>query len=412
MDVLAVTDFPDIRRKAAIHSAEQGSMLIIPREGGYLVRFYIELDKLADEQRIANLRVTTDHLIAAAQRILKPYSLEVKEIEWWSVYEIGQRLCDRFDDLAQGAGAERFPRAFIAGDACHTHSPKAGQGMNVSMQDTFNLGWKLAAVLLGRAAPLLLQTYSAERHAVARELIDFDHKFARMFGARPKGSAAAGDEGIDTAEFQDYFVRQGRFTAGVATHYRTSVITGESTHQGLAKGFTIGMRFHSAPVIRMADARRVELGHTVRADGRWRLFAFADANLPAARSARLWALCEFLERSADSPVRRHTPDGKDIDAVIEVIAVCQQAHRELSVEGLPSLLLPRKGRFGLIDYEKVYCPDLKRGIDIFDMRSIDRQRGALIVVRPDQYVAHVLPLDAHQELAGYFRGFMLPAASA
>jgi phenol 2-monooxygenase len=412
MDVLAVTDFPDIRRKAAIHSAEDGSMLIIPREGGYLVRFYIELDKLADQQRIANLGVTTEHLIARAQSILKPYSLDVKHIEWWSVYEIGQRLCDQFDDLAQGGGAGRFPRAFIAGDACHTHSPKAGQGMNVSMQDTFNLGWKLAAVLLKRSSPQLLHTYSAERRSVAQELIDFDHKFASMFGARPRGSAAARDEGIDPAEFEDYFLRQGRFTAGVATRYAPSVITGDATHQDLAKGFIVGMRFHSAPVIRMADARSVELGHTVRADGRWRLFAFADAGLPTDRSARLWRLCEFLERSDDSPVRRHTPAAEDIDAVIEVIAVCQQSHRDLSVEGLPGLLVPRKGRFGLIDYEKVYCPNLKRGLDIFDMRSIDRHRGALIVVRPDQYIAHVLPLDAHGELARYFRGFMLPAIDA
>jgi phenol 2-monooxygenase len=412
MDVRAVTDFPDIRRKAVIHSAEEGSMLIIPREDGYLVRFYIELDKLADDERVADLRVTPDRLIAAAQRILKPYSLEVKEIEWWSVYEIGQRLCDRFDDLVEGTGADRFPRAFIAGDACHTHSAKAGQGMNVSMQDSFNLGWKLAAVLLGRAAPLLLHTYSAERRAVAEELIDFDHKFARMFSARPKGSAAAGDGGIDTAEFHDYFVRQGRFTAGVATHYRPSAITGDATHQELAKGFHIGMRFHSAPVIRMADAKPVELGHTVRADGRWRLFAFADADVLTAHSSRLCALCEFLESSADSPVRRHTPAGEDIDAVIEVIAVCQQAHRDLSVEGLPSLLLPRKGRLGLIDYEKVYCPDLKRRADIFDMRGIDRDLGALIVVRPDQYVGHVLPLDAREELGRYFRGFMLPASRA
>ncbi len=50
---------------------------------------------------------------------------------------------------------------FIAGDACHTHSPKAGQGMNVSMQDGFNLGWKLASVLRGQRARNLLHTYSA-----------------------------------------------------------------------------------------------------------------------------------------------------------------------------------------------------------------------------------------------------------
>ena len=150
MDVLAVTDFPDIRLKSAIQSADEGSALIIPREGGYLVRIYIELDKLNENERVSSLNITTDRLIAAARRILRPYTLEVKEIAWWSVYEIGQRLCDRFDDLAEDAAQDRAPRVFIAGDACHTHSPKAGQGMNVSMQDAFNLGWKLASVLRGR----------------------------------------------------------------------------------------------------------------------------------------------------------------------------------------------------------------------------------------------------------------------
>ena len=77
----------------------------------------------------------------------------MKEIAWWSVYEIGQRLTDKFDDVPEDEIATRLPRVFIAGDACHTHSPKAGQGMNVSMQDAFNLGWKLAAVLRGSSAP-------------------------------------------------------------------------------------------------------------------------------------------------------------------------------------------------------------------------------------------------------------------
>jgi phenol 2-monooxygenase len=64
MDILAISDFPDIRRKAAIHSAQEGSVLIIPREGGYLIRMYVELDQLAKNQRVASLAVTTDHLIA------------------------------------------------------------------------------------------------------------------------------------------------------------------------------------------------------------------------------------------------------------------------------------------------------------------------------------------------------------
>ena len=108
----------------------------------------------------------------------------MKEIAWWSVYEIGQRLTDKFDDVPEDEIATRLPRVFIAGDACHTHSPKAGQGMNVSMQDAFNLGWKLASVLRGRSARRsLLHTYSAERQAVAKELIDFDREWADILAS-------------------------------------------------------------------------------------------------------------------------------------------------------------------------------------------------------------------------------------
>ncbi len=401
MDVLAVTDFPDIRLKAVIHSADEGNALIIPREGGYLVRIYVELDKLNENERVSSRNITCEHVIAAAQRILHPYVLDVKQVAWWSVYEIGQRICDRYDDVPEREAGVRLPRVFIAGDACHTHSPKAGQGMNFSMQDSFNLGWKLASVLRKQCAPALLHTYSAERRRVAQELIDFDREFARMFSDRPVRDA-------DSDAFQAYFVRHGRFTAGVGTHYQASVICGESAHQHLAKGYVIGMRFHSAPVIRLADAMRVHLGHAGKADGRWRLYAFAGAGDPLSPSSAIRSLCDFLAQSPDSPVRRFTPAGRDVDAVFDVRAIFQQGHRELALEKLPALLLPAKGRYGLRDYEKAFCPDLKRGEDIFELRGIDRAEGCMVLVRPDQYVAHVLPLQAHGTLAEFFSAFMLP----
>jgi phenol 2-monooxygenase (NADPH) len=406
MDLLAVTDFPDIRQKAAIQSANDGSVLIIPREGGYMVRVYVELDKLKDDERIAARNITVDYVIAAARRILHPYTLEVKEIPWWSVYEIGQRLCDKFDDVPEEEVGTRAPRVFITGDACHTHSPKAGQGMNVSMQDSFNLGWKLASVLRGRCPPQFLHTYSAERQAVAKELIDFDRQFAKLFSDPPKDADDASSEDVELTEFQKYFVKQGRFTAGTETRYRLSILTGEPTHQHLAKGLVIGMRFHSAPVIRLADAKPVHLGHIVKADGRWRVFAFSGAEDPSAVSSKINSLCDFLARSQESPVRRYTLNGADIDSVIDVRAIFQQGHRELAIEAMPSFLLPLKGRFGLRDYEKMFCPDLKGGDDIFDMRGIDRDNGCLVVVRPDQYIAHILPLDGCRELAAFFDGFM------
>ena len=143
-----------------------------------------------------------------ANRILHPYTLDVKDVGWWSVYEIGQRLCDKFDDVPGRGDRHARPRVFIAGDACHTHSAKAGQGMNVSMDDAWNLGWKLGAVLRGTARPELLHTYSAERQAVAQELIDFDREFARDVQRAAEGRSATTRHGVDPEEFQRYFVRR------------------------------------------------------------------------------------------------------------------------------------------------------------------------------------------------------------
>jgi phenol 2-monooxygenase len=406
MDVLAVTDFPDIRVKCAITSADRGNILIIPREGGYLVRFYIELDEVGDD--ILDKRsVTPEKLTEVANRILHPYSLELKDVGWWSVYEIGQRLCDKFDDVPAEETATRLPRVFIAGDACHTHSAKAGQGMNVSMADAWNLGWKLAAVLRGGARPELLHTYSEERQVVAEQLIDFDREFSRRFTARSTGSRDADGERVDPEEFQRYFTAQGRFTAGVATRYTPSLITGEATYQQLAEGFPVGTRFHSARVIRLADARRVHLGHAARADGAWRLYIFADGLDPAGAGSQVRSLCEFLDSDA-SPLRSFTPARAEPDSVIDVRAIFQQGHRQLAVDAMPSVLLPRKGKFALIDYEKMFCPD-SAGDDIFDLRQVNRDTGCMIVVRPDQYISQVLPLDGREALTDFFAGILIEA---
>ena len=407
LDALAVTDFPDIRLKCAIHSANQGNILIIPREGGYLVQFYIELDNVRDKELLENRNVTPKKLATVANRILAPYTVEVKDVGWWAVYEIGQRLCDKFDDVPMAEMPTRLPRVFIAGDACHTHSAKAGQGMNVSMNDTWNLGWKLGAVLQGTAKPELLHTYSEERQKIARQLIDFDREFAKMFSAHPTKSGSGGGKGVDPEEFRQYFITQGRFTAGVATKYGPSMITAEAMFQHLAEGFPVGMRFHSAPVVRLADAKPVHLGHVARADGAWRVYIFADRNDPTSGHSHFRELCEFLESDA-SPIKRFTPAGADPNSVIDVRAIFQQGHRDLAMDRMPSVLLPKKGKLGLIDYEKMFCFDPKAG-DIFELRGVNRETGCMVVVRPDQYVSHVLPLHGHEALADFFAGILIDA---
>jgi len=136
------------------------------------------------------------------------------------------------------------------------------------------------------------------------------------------------------------------------------------------------------------------------------VFAFCSEEDPSSADSAIARLCRFLSEDPESPVRRFTRPGQDIDAVIDVRAILQQQTRDIALEALPAFLKPQKGRLGLVDYEKIFCPDLKNGPDIFDARGIDREKGCLVIVRPDQYVAHILPIDAHDELKAFFNGFM------
>ena len=401
MDILANTDFPDVRQKCLISSASEGNVLILPREGGYVFRMYVELDKLRPDEKAASRKFTQDDMIAAANRIIRPYSIDVKEVVWWSIYDIGHSITDKFDDVPDGSA--RDPRVFTAGDACHTHSPKAGQGMNVSMQDTFNLGWKLVHVLQGRADASLLRSYSKERLTEARRLVETDHEWARIMSAP---TTQAERDGTEEPRIIRQFKQNLEFTGGTAVKYDPSKLFAVGTWQALARGLEIGRRFHSAPVVRLADAKQMQLGHVAEADARWRIYAFAGKADSSDAGSAIHKLADWMETSANSPVVRHTRKDEDIDALIDFRAVFQQTFEQLAFENMPSLLRPKTGKLGLADYEKVFCVDHKGVGDIFDMRGINRDAGCMVVVRPDQYVAHVLPLDGFGELSAFFSGFL------
>jgi phenol 2-monooxygenase len=396
MDVLAVTNFPDIRTKCAIQSGSGGSILLIPREGGHLFRMYVDLGEVAPDDNGSVRNTSIEQIIAQANDIMHPYFLDVRDVAWHSVYEVGHRVTDRFDDVPAHLVGERAPRVFITGDACHTHSAKAGQGMNVSMQDGFNLAWKLGHVLSGRSPEALLATYTAERQVIAQKLIDFDKQWSSMMAARP--------EDFDSpSELEDFYVKTAEFPAGFMTEYPPSMIVGSAEHQDRATGFTIGKRFKSVQVTRVCDGNPVHLGHRHEADGRWRIYVFADT-----AGGALARLASWLTDSPDSPLVRFTPVGGSFTDAFEVKVVHQQPHTEIDIGQVPAVFLPRVGRFGLVDYENVFAAD--PACDIFTERGIDRA-GAVVVVRPDQYVAQVLPPTAADELAQFFAGIMVSPAS-
>ncbi|WP_300266360.1 FAD-dependent monooxygenase [Microbacterium sp.] len=390
MDILVNTDFPDWRTKCAIN-AKAGNILHIPREGGYLSRVYVDLGEVAADDNHRVRQTPIEKVIERANEILRPYTLDVREVAWHSVYEVGHRVTDGFDDVS--GASDRAPRVFLTGDACHTHSAKAGQGMNVSMQDGFNIGWKLGSVLTGRSPESLLATYTAERQPVAQQLIDFDREWSSLMARKP-------EEISDPQELANYYLGTAEFPSGFMTQYMSSMITGDAEHQQLAAGFPIGKRFKSSEVVRVCDGNVVHLGHHAKADGRWRVYAFADAG---GSRVNEWA------SAAASLFARVTPADADPDAVIDAKIIYQEGFGELDVISAPELFRPQSGPLGLIDWEKVYtaAPNAWCDTDIFDERELSRD-GVVVVVRPDQYVAAVLPLDA-SELDAFFQGVFLPA---
>ena len=386
MDVVVDTDFPDWRTKCAIHS-KAGSILHIPREGGYLCRVYVDLGVVPEDDNHKVRDTPIEKIIEKANEIYSPYFIDVKMVAWHSVYEVGHRLVDAFDDNNDD------PRVFLTGDACHTHSAKAGQGMNVSMQDGFNIGWKLGHVLDGRAPKELLSTYHGERQPAAQNLINFDREWSTLM-------ATPTEELDDPQAVEKYYVAAEEFAAGMMTQYDENLIVGDTKHQDLAVGFPVGRRFKSFEVLRRCDAFVQHLGHQHTADGRYRIYAFADSP-KAGESSALSAWAEKIP----AILSKFNPEGADENTYFDVKVIYQQTnHHDYEILDAPALFRPRNGKFNVPNWENVFnaLPDK----DIFTMRGISRD-GAVVIVRPDQYVGAVLPLDDANAVEEYFASALI-----
>jgi 2-polyprenyl-6-methoxyphenol hydroxylase-like FAD-dependent oxidoreductase len=156
--------------------------------------------------------------------------IELGEPTWLSLFRTNVRMVDR----------NRVGRVLLAGDAAHVHSPAGGQGLNTGVQDAYNLGWKLAAVLRG-AAETLLDTYPQERLAVAAEVLGISSRYHRGLRA-------------DTPS--DVPVQRGEDTKQLGVHYRGSPIAVETRRS--PSGPRAGDRAPDAPC-RTADGRAVRL---------------------------------------------------------------------------------------------------------------------------------------------------------
>ncbi|MFE2425790.1 FAD-dependent monooxygenase [Streptomyces sp. NPDC059373] len=162
----------------------------------------------------------------------------------YGMYEA--RWLSRFHSDERQAPAYRVGRVLLAGDAAHVHSPAGGQGMNTGLQDAANLGWKLAAVLTGRADDSLLDTYQSERHPVGRLVLRSSGGIIRLAMAHNPLQRAARD-----------------LLASLVTHLRPlnrkamGVISGIGISYAPAGPGAHPLAGKRAPDVRLADGSRL-----------------------------------------------------------------------------------------------------------------------------------------------------------
>ncbi|KAJ2973378.1 hypothetical protein NUW58_g8950 [Xylaria curta] len=277
MDGVVKTDFPDIKMKCTIHS-EHGSIMVIPRENN-MVRLYIQIASSTDPDWNPRKTATAAEVQASAKKILQPYSVEWESVEWYSVYPIGQGISDKYT---------LDHRVFLGGDACHTHSPKAGQGMNTAFLDAQNLAWKIHAVEAGLAERSLLTTYEPERREVAENLLSFDNKYAKLFSQRlpaateVQAASRHTNGNSEDNEFIKTFKEACEFTSGYGVAYGPNALNWSPSHPAQSqlinpKGIRLrtGRIMANADVTRVVDANIVHLEQEIPWNGSFRIYIFA-----------------------------------------------------------------------------------------------------------------------------------------
>ncbi|KAG2075534.1 hypothetical protein BDR04DRAFT_1228533 [Suillus decipiens] len=393
IDFVPDTDFPDIRNRAAIHS-NNGSCMIIPREGDK-VRFYLQMadkDVMDPETgRIDKRKVTSENLINTARKTFHPYVVnQPKEVDWCSIYIIGQRVASKFS---------KHERVFIAGDACHTHSPKAGQGMNASMNDTHNLAWKLAQVLRGRADISLLKTYELERQKYAQDLIDFDREFSALFSGKPRTSE--NQEGVTHEQFLSAFMAFGGFSSGIGVHYMPSVIV-DTTHQSCAPTIIIGQRMLPQIFVRAADARPIDIQDVLPADTRFKILLFVGLLTPE-QLANVRRLAEELQLPTSFLQKYGYPAEGNAQSMFDIIPITAGQKDDVNFLDLPLMFRSHWSKV-LIDDTDVTG---RLGGGAYKRFGIDEKAITMVIVRPDGYVGMIAPSTALESLDKYFGSFLI-----
>lgn len=183
------------------------------------------------------------------------------------------------------------------------------------------------------------------------------------------------------------------------------------SHPSLASALQVGTRIPSFKVLNQADARPWHLQELLKSDGRWRIIVFAGNVSVPKQSARISQLGDLLA-APDSFLRRYTPQGARYDSIFELLTVHAAPRVETSIFDFHEVFRPFDPQRGW-DYWKIYVDDESyhegHG-QIYRNYGIDSATGCTVIIRPDQYISYIGPVDDYDALDRFFTSFMIPAS--
>ncbi|KAL3461863.1 FAD binding domain-containing protein [Aspergillus heterothallicus] len=212
IDGIVQTDMPITRAYGAIESETHGNVLWAPLDHGATRIGYAYSEDIAVKYPGG---VTQEVAIQEAIESMKPFKVEFKEVHWWTLYTIGQRIAKTFSTR---------DRIFLCGDAAHTHSSGAAQGLNTGIHDAVNLGWKLAMRCRQIARPEVLQTYASERASAVQQLIDYDKDIALLMSYKWPAWYKGDPHADPHLVLGEIFDKAAAFNTGLGISYSQNVL--------------------------------------------------------------------------------------------------------------------------------------------------------------------------------------------
>ncbi|KAF2734884.1 FAD/NAD(P)-binding domain-containing protein [Polyplosphaeria fusca] len=375
VDGVIETDLPKPRTYCAIESPTHGNVLWAALDHGATRIGYA----FTAERQKAYKEFNEEAAVKEAIASVKPFKLSFKQVDWWTIYVVGQRIARSF--FAKDC-------VFLAGDACHTHSSGAAQGMNTGMHDAVNLGWKLSLVLQGLAKPELLYTYESERLPNVQKLINYDKDISRLMTMQLPENWT-GDPRADPNEVLGQIMAEAAtFSSGLGIYYEPDSVLNITPKTQLST-VQPGQRAPDVTLHKPATFETTRLQAETPNAAKFYIVIFAG-DVAKTRPS----LAAFSNSAADHSWLF------DESLPVSFISI-------LSGPGGPSAYETLGGMpFGRVFYDQTQCAHERYGVNT--------GTGAVLVLRPDGWVGTVVGLGkgGPGELMHYFSTFLRIGSTA